>query len=128
MTLQIYEAKADLYTPEKQAGKVFTTQSNSHYSISQAGAFMGRPSIEGAKVKFVAGIDDDPFLIRYFKRCLDVSAPQLRDRLDELILRHGKEPKEGLVLVASLTSEAAQEKGRHGIITTPVQRIERIDA
>ena len=119
-----YEAKADLYVPGKQAGKVFTTYNDSHYSISPFGEFMGRPSIEGAKVNLLAGIDDDPFLIKYFVRCLDSSKPELRDKLDELILEHGKEPKEGLVLVASLTPEAAQEKGRHGIITSPIDKID----
>jgi hypothetical protein len=122
-----YESKADLYMPEKQAGKVFTTYSDSHYSISPTGAFIGRRSIEGAKVKLMAGIDNDPFLIRYFERCLDASTPKLRDKLDELILEHGQELKEGLVMVVSLTPEAAQEKGRHGIITTPVKKIESTD-
>ena len=118
------ESNTGLYHAERNAGHVYITRSNSHYAVSQDGEFMGRPSIEGAKVKFMAGIDDDPFLIRYFERCLDASTPQLRDRLDELILKHGQELKEGLVLVASLTPEAAKEKGRHGIITTPVRKIE----
>ena len=106
---------------ENYKGKVFTIKSDSHYSINPDGTFSGRPSIEGAKIQYMAGIEDDPALLRYFKICLDTSNPELRDKLDELILRHGQEIKPGLRIVASLTPSAAKEKERHGIITTRVK-------
>ncbi len=111
---------------ENYLGKVFTT-TNSNYSISQRGEFTGRPSIEGAKVQLMAGIEEDPKLLKYFYRCLDTSNPKLRDTLDDLILRHGQEVKKGLRIVASLTPSAAQEKERHGIITTPVDDIDYVN-
>jgi hypothetical protein len=112
---------------ENYLGKVFTTKSNSNYSISQRGEFAGRPSIEGAKVQLMAGIEEDPNLLKYFYRCLDSSDPKLRDKLDELILRHGQEIKPGLCIVASLTPSAAKDKERHGIVTTSVKAIDYIN-
>jgi len=108
-------------------GKAFVTEHESHYAISTDGEFKGRPSIDGAKVKLLAGVEEDPDLLKYFVNCLDTSRPELRDRLDELIRMHGQELKPGLCLVASLTPEAAKEKGRHGIITSRVKAIAYIN-
>jgi len=108
-------------------GKAFVTEHESHYTINTNGEFKGRPSIDGAKVKLLAGVEEDPFLLKCFIDCLDTSRPELRDRLDELIRMHGQELKPGLCLVASLTPEAAKEKGRHGIITSRVTSVDYIN-
>jgi hypothetical protein len=108
-------------------GKAFVTEHESHYAISTDGKFKGRPSIDGAKVKLLAGVEEDQFLLNYFISCLDTSRPELRDRLDELIRMHGQELKPGLCLVASLTPEAAKEKGRHGIITSRITSVDYIN-
>jgi hypothetical protein len=108
-------------------GKAFVTEHKSHYAINANGEFKGRPSIDGAKVKLLAGVEEDPFLLKCFINCLDTSRPELRDRLDELIRMHGQELKPGLYLVASLTPEAAKEKGRHGIITSRITSVDYIN-
>ena len=114
-------------------GKAFVTDHESHYAINANGEFKGRPSIDGAKVKLLAGVEEDPYLLKFFINCLDTSRPELRDRLDELIRMHGqelkpgRELKPGLCLVASLTPEAAKEKGRHGIITSRITSVDYIN-
>jgi len=103
-------------------GKTFITKHDSHYAITEQGEFRGRPSIEGAKVKKVVGVERAVYnLVRY---CLGYSAGE--SQLDELITEYGQPVRPGLHLVASLTPEYVRKTNRYGIVTSPVKKIRKI--
>ncbi|MBW3001316.1 hypothetical protein KY341_05555, partial [Candidatus Woesearchaeota archaeon] len=63
-------------------GSSFITQHNT-YKISKKGKFKGRPSIEGAQVDHIGGLEE-----KYYEAaldCLDITRPELREQLDQLI-------------------------------------------
>lgn len=100
-------------------GKSFLTKNGSCYSIDSDGRILGRPSIEGAKVEYIAGFDVKYFL--NFRFALDN-----KQRLDGVILNIGEEPSPGLCLVISLTPESSRDKRRNGLITSKLKNIEGI--
>lgn len=108
---------------QKYFGKKFITKSGSVYGLTLDGKFTGRPSIEGAEIKLIAGIENEFELYWDIISCLNTSKPELKDRLDDLIREHGQKPKLGLRLVVSLTPEAAKQKDRYGMITSPIKNI-----
>ena len=105
----------------KYLGKSFITRHNSHYSISSKGKFKGRPSIEGAEVMYIAGLEER--LYRQAVNYLDITNPENKKGLDRLIKEYGQEIKPGLLVVVSLTPRYVLKKGRHGIVTSPVKEI-----
>ena len=118
-------AKNDNFDPSnvrKYYRKTFTTRSGSHYGLSEYGKFTGIPSIEGADIMLIAGVENE--LYHDVISCLDTSEPKLKTRLDNLIREHGKEPIIGLHLVVSLTPESIQQKNPYGMITSPITSIE----
>lgn len=106
---------------ENYMGKTFLTQNKHNYGITKKGEFKGRRSIQGAKVKYVAGIEH--YLYSIAVDCLSIPTPESLKRLDDLIKKYGKKIKPGLHLIASLTEEAAMETKRCGIVTSPIKKI-----
>ncbi|KYK24792.1 hypothetical protein AYK26_02845 [Euryarchaeota archaeon SM23-78] len=105
-------------------GSSFITQHNT-YKISKKGKFKGRPSIEGAQVDHIGGLEE-----KYYEAaldCLDITRPELREQLDQLIKEYGQKIRPGLIIVASLTPEDVKKKNRHGIVTSPVKDISYIN-
>ena len=108
---------------QRYCGTNFITKSGSHYGITEDGKFTGRPSIDGADVMLVAGVE--PPYWGYIARCLSASEnPELKRELDDLIYSFGQGVRPGLHLVVSLTPEFVERKGRFGIITSPIASIE----
>ena len=73
---------------------------------------MGRVSVEGAEVLYIAGFNPKHYFD--FTRGLLSS----KEKFDELIKDIGEEPREGLHLVVSLTDESAERMDRVGFITS----------
>lgn len=106
---------------QRYYGKTFVTESGSEYGLTQDGKFTGRPSIEGSEVTLIAGIKEEySFSVL---SCLDASMPELKKRLDSLILEEGEKIKPGLRLVVSLTPESIEKTNRHGMITSTISKI-----
>ena len=101
-------------------GSSFVTQ-HSVYKISKDGRFEGRPSIEGAELELIGGLEKKfrEAAIEY----LITSMPELKEKLDLLIKEKGQKIKPGLIVVASLTSEYVEKKQRHGIVTSTVKDV-----
>ena len=102
-------------------GKLFITENGSHYGITKNGKFTGRPSIEGADIKLIAGLSEE--LYHDARSCLNHSLKSI----ERLILKNGQEIKPRLLLVASLTNEYAEERKRGGIVTSPIKEIVDMD-
>ena len=112
-------AKYDPADFEEFKGKTFVTRNN-HYSISGDGRILGRYSIEGAKILYVAGIENQ----WYLNIALSLHS---KERLDKLILEFGEKPRRGLHLIVSLTPESAEEMDRNGLVTSKINRIEDLE-
>lgn len=107
---------------KKYYGKIFVTESGSHYGLTKDGKFTGRVSIEGAEIMLIAGIESK--LHYSIVDCLDTSDPELKIKLDNLIREHGKEPVKGLDLVVSLAPKSVKQKNRYGLITSTIVSVE----
>lgn len=105
---------------QKYSGKTFLTSSGSKYGITLDGRFTGRPSIEGAKISMIAGVEDGSYLD--IRDALDTNS-SLKNKLERVIIRDGEEIRPGLRLVISLTEESSKEKGRYGFITSQIKQI-----
>jgi len=100
-------------------GKTFVTKHGSRYTITEDRRVSGRPAIEGAEVKYLAGISKKESLrIKIGRYLLDP------EKLEKLMREHGQDPQEGLCLVISLTEKSAQETSRFGFVTSTIDRIE----
>ena len=116
--------KDNNFNPEdvqKYFGKSFITKSGSVYGLTSKGKFTGRPSIEGAEIMLIAGIEER--LYWDVRSCLNTSEPGLKNELDDIIREHGQEIKPGLMLVVSLTPKSVKQKDRYGLITSIVKDI-----
>ncbi|MDD5651135.1 MAG: hypothetical protein PHF86_12095 [Candidatus Nanoarchaeia archaeon] len=118
-----------LYNPaniKQYFGTQIITESGTVYQISFEGTIKGKQSIEDGYLKLIAGID--PEYYDSVDEGLDFkSNPKAIERLDEIIRNCGQELKPGLCLIASLIPESIQEKGRNGIITSPIKSIKRLN-
>ncbi len=89
-----------LYNPsdvELYRGKTFVSKNGSEYRITQDGRFSGRASIEGAEVMLIAGIEKQLYMT--VVACLgEKENPEAKAYMDELIFKHGQEPRKGLHL------------------------------
>lgn len=104
--------------PAEYAGKTFFT-GKSIYSIDQDLAFHGRPSIEGAQINKIAGIDPE-----YKMEISMYLGSKNYGQLNELIDLKGEEAKEGLLLVLTLTSDEMIKRSRIGFVSSEIQRIQ----
>ena len=117
--------KITLYDPSDigaYCGKTFVSKKGSKYRITENGTFSGRPSIEGAEVMLIAGLEKSLYMA--VLACLsERDNPKAKSQLDELVFKYGQEPKEGLDLVISLTPSSSKDKGRYGIIIPAIKWI-----
>lgn len=114
------KSKYDPSNISQYFGKTFMTKRGSLYKISNEGRFIGRPSIEGADVMLIAGVDGE--LFEGVRDCLN-KLYHGKKELDNLILKYGQKPQSGLHLVISLTPESAKQKDRYGLISSLIDRI-----
>lgn len=103
--------KYDPTNIEKYSGKTFKTGSGSEFVITE-GKIYGR-SIEGAQLQYIAAVPDSLYVS--FLGIIDN-----KKSLDTLIKKVGVEPKIGLHLVISFTSECINQKLRAGMITSRI--------
>lgn len=101
-------------------GRTFVTKSGSRYGITDEGKFHGRPSIEGADILMVAGIETG----LYTEVLSTFDGKNTKANLDKLILEHGQQPRQGLHLILSLTEQAYAEKHREGFISSLIEKVE----
>lgn len=102
------------------ASRIYKTGNGSLYSINSNGTISGRKHIEGAGVKYVVGVE--PGIAEELRKYLDDSVP--KSRFDEIIRKYGQEPREGLCLVVSLTSESAEKTNRKGMVASIIDKID----
>lgn len=117
-------SKGTKYDPkniQQYFGKQFLTE-HSSYALTKEGKFIGRPHLEGSEIKLIAGIDPKEYANIF--HCLYISRPDLKEKLENIILKEGQEIKPGLMLVISLTSKYVSLTGRNGFITSRVEKIE----
>jgi hypothetical protein len=106
-------------------GKKFTTSHDHTYGITEDGRFTGRPSIEGAKVLLIAGVEDS----RWWA-CNELlgsegdRTEEGKQKFDNWIRTYGRDPEIGLSLVIAVTAEDFKAHDRYGLLTTEVVKIE----
>ena len=109
-------------------GKTFVTGSGSRYTITQDGRISGRPSIEGAEIEYIAGIEEDKAFKMKFRVRQEIvdgnNMSGVKNSIDTMIKEYGQKPREGFYLAVSLTNESAREKNRWGFVTSHIEDIE----
>ncbi|NIO19898.1 MAG: hypothetical protein GTN76_03950 [Candidatus Aenigmarchaeota archaeon] len=117
---------------EKYHGCIITTKRDpKHYStyvITKDGRISGRPSIEGAKIELIGGVDPQLFKELYhgLAWCLRPEKMMSKGELNAIIRNFGQNLKRGLRLFLSITPEYEEKKHRTGMITSPIDHIEYI--
>ena len=124
---------------EQYRGTTFVTDRKSRYGITADGKFTGRPSIEGAEVQLIAGMDKETSEAARSLLGVNLPAPvsdetqifalegPATDRkadLDALIMKFGKRPRKGLYLVVSVTYDSVEVTRRNGLVSSRIDHIE----
>jgi hypothetical protein len=106
---------------------VFRTMHNSIYSVDSDGRISGRPSIEGARIELIGGIDPAIFELLYHEMgwCCRPGIMS-RGELDTLIREFGQKVEEGLRLAITIVREDPETGkfySRIGMTTSPIERM-----
>lgn len=107
-------------------GLAFITESGSRYSIKD-GRLHGREILEGALVRLVTGATQSEGW--HFRNSVlpdegyyGHATKEVRDYVRSI----EKPVKKGLQLMIAFDDETARQYERHGFVTSPIQRIEKI--
>lgn len=127
---KIYKSKISSSTMEREtgydpedlaphAGIVYKTKHR--YGLDRDGKFRGMGVLGGAKALMLAGLEEE-FYSEAKTYCRQ--EPGHKERLDDLILNHGKAPAVGLRLVVSLTPGSARNFHSNGMVTSPIMNLQ----
>ncbi len=113
---------------EEYHNTIFKTVRDSFYTITSDGRISGRPSIEGAKIELIGGID--PYIYYYLHHdlgwCCRPEKLMSMGELTTLICNIGQKIEEGLLMALTIFTEDP-ETGmvypRIGMITSPIDKI-----
>jgi hypothetical protein len=113
------------FSSDKYFGKVFITERKTRYVISEKGVFWGPKKTWGVYVDGVAGINTNgDFMKQSIQHYSRFNHPEYKRNLDNLMMRIGEEPREGLRLIVSFRRDQLNKKARRsGAITSPLAEI-----
>ena len=101
-------------SPAQYAGRRFTTKSESVYCLDETNSLTGRGDIDGFRVGYVAGLDQE-----YYRRAKNLLLQADNVGFRELIIHEGQEVIAGRHLALSLFKEV-----NLSFITSPIAQIE----
>lgn len=100
-------------------GITLVIANGSEYKITGDGRINGRKSIDGAKIKLIAGIPNGLQLLA--KAHLDTNQP--KSNLEAFVKDVGRIPGNKRTIAIVLTDESAKETGRYGIVIPHLKEI-----
>lgn len=111
--------------------RVFKTVHDSRYLVTPDERISGRPSIEGAKIELIGGIDPYMYYQLYHDLgwCCRPEKFMTRGELTTLIRNLGQKIEEGLILTLTIfpeDPETGKIYPRIGMITSPIDKIEPV--
>lgn len=116
---------------EEYHSHVFKTVNDSYYSITPDGRISGRPSIEGAKIELIGGIDPEIYYQLYHDLgwCCRPEKLMTMGELTTLIRNLGQKIEEGLVMALTIfpeDPETGKIYPRIGMITSPIDKMKPV--
>jgi len=115
-------AQHDCFDVAQYEGRTFVTESGNRYSVI-SGCLYGRQSINGARIAMIGGgVEQDAVFMKLMLP--PTYNPSAAQRLTEHMAKVARPVEKGLALLVVFDDASAQAFKRHGLVSSPIERID----